>query len=71
MHIPICYDAVKQFERRDRRQAKAVMSRPRCQCCGAPIQTETALDLTPFGLTGLACQRCVDRHTCDEHSWLS
>ena len=71
MHIPICYDALKQFETRDRMQARAAMSRPWCQCCGAPIQTETALDLSPFGLTGFACQRCVDRHTCDEHIWLS
>lgn len=71
MHIPECYDAVKQFEARDRAQSRLVEGSPRCQCCGKPIRTETVLDLHPFGLAGLACQRCVDRHIHDTWIWLN
>lgn len=33
-----------------------------CQCCGEPVQTEQYLDLRPFGLQAVACERCVDRN---------
>ena len=37
-------------------------NRQRCQCCDRPIQTELYLDLSPFGLQALACERCVEEH---------
>ena len=69
MELPKCYDAALQFDARDRRQTRLAKKRPQCQGCGEPIQTETALDLRPFGLAGFACQRCVDRHSRDENQW--
>ena len=71
MHIPECYDAVRQFEARDRVNAESAARRPRCSCCGDPIQTETALDLRSLGLPELVCQRCVDRHIRYEEEWLT
>ena len=62
MRIPQCYDAIKQFDARDRAETRMAAHRPRCQCCGDAIRTETMLDLQPFGVNALACQRCVDRH---------
>lgn len=33
-----------------------------CQCCGEPVRTPWYLDLEPFGLSAVACERCVDRN---------
>lgn len=63
MQIPVCYEATRQFDARDRAETAAIRRRPRCQCCGKVIQTETVLDLQPFGIAAFACQRCVDRFT--------
>ena len=39
---------------------------PLCQCCAEPVRTELFLDLRPFGLPAVACQRCVERNTHSE-----
>jgi ribosomal protein L34E len=44
-----------QLERQAQKQ-------PRCHCCEKPIQTDLYLDLSPFGLQALACERCVEEH---------
>ncbi|MBO5867421.1 MAG: hypothetical protein J6Q54_00745 [Oscillospiraceae bacterium] len=31
---------------------------PVCQGCGQAITTELCLDLSPFGLSGYACEEC-------------
>lgn len=62
MQIPQCYDAIKQFDARDRAETRKAAQGLRCHCCAAVIRTETMLDLHPFGINALACQRCVDRH---------
>ena len=35
---------------------------PRCQGCGAAIETERCLDLTVFGLVAMACENCVEEN---------
>ncbi len=30
-----------------------------CQCCEEPVETEMYLDLEPFGIHAVACQRCI------------
>lgn len=43
-------------------QQEALRRRPvklRCRCCDEPVNTEQYLDLTPFGLQAVACERCV------------
>lgn len=61
--IPDCYEADKQYDRMDRAHTARIMRRPCCECCGEHIQSESYLDLSPFGLNGVACERCVDRNT--------
>ena len=53
------------FQLRDLAYTARVMRRPRCVCCEEPILSETYLDLSNFGLDGVACERCVDQHTCN------
>ena len=36
--------------------------RPWCVCCDEPIGTASYLDLTAFGLAGVACENCVDQN---------
>jgi hypothetical protein len=36
--------------------------KPICQCCDQPVETELWLDLSPFGINGVGCERCVYRH---------
>lgn len=33
-----------------------------CRCCDEPVDTEQYLDLSPFGLQAVACERCVYKH---------
>ena len=33
-----------------------------CQCCGEAVETELYLDLEPFGIRAVACERCVERN---------
>ena len=61
--IPDCYEADRQFDRMDLAYTARIMRRPRCQCCGGHILSENYLDLSPFGLSGVACERCVDQNT--------
>lgn len=63
--IPECYEADRQYERMDRAYTARIMRRPCCKGCGERILTESYLDLSPFGVNGVACERCVDRHTAD------
>ena len=65
MNLPECYEADRQFKALDLAYTAKVMRRPRCVCCNEPILSETYLDLSPFGLDGVVCERCVDRHTHD------
>ena len=34
--------------------------RPRCVCCGEPVASQMCLDLSAFGLHGVACEDCID-----------
>ena len=61
--IPDCYEADRQFARMDLAYTARVMRRPCCEGCGERILTENYLDLSPFGINGVACERCVDRNT--------
>lgn len=63
MQIPDCYDPICQEAARSLAYTARVMRRPRCVCCDLPITTEQYLDLEPFGLKGLACDRCRDDHS--------
>lgn len=66
--IPDCYEADRQFERMDLAYTVRIMRRPCCECCGERILSEKYLDLSPFGLNGVACERCVENNTfatCD------
>ena len=68
MQIPDCYEADRQAEAQDLAYTAMVMRRPRCERCEKPILSETYLDLSPFGLNGLVCERCVNANThatCD------
>lgn len=60
--IPDCYEADRQAERRDLAYTARLMRRPCCQRCGQHILSEKYLDLSPFGINGVACERCVDRN---------
>lgn len=60
MQIPDCYDPAIQEAARSLRYTAMVMRRPRCECCGLPVTTDQYLDLEPFGLKGIACERCRD-----------
>lgn len=33
-----------------------------CDCCGEAVATDRFLLLRPFGVEGLACEKCVERH---------
>lgn len=61
--IPDCWDPAEQEARRDRAYAQKIMHRPWCQCCGCPVTGETYVDLAPFGIQGVACERCINIHT--------
>ena len=61
--IPECYEADRQYERMDLAYTARIMRRPCCECCGEHILTESYLDLSPFGLSGVACERCIERNT--------
>lgn len=63
MQIPDCYDPAVQEESRAMAYTVRMMRRPRCVCCDDPITTEQYLDLAPFGLKGLACDRCRDNNS--------
>jgi len=63
--IPDCYEADRQYEAMDRAYTKRIMRRPCCACCGEHLMTENYLDLSPFGIPGVACERCVDKYTAD------
>lgn len=63
--IPDCYEADRQYERMDLAYTARIMRRPCCECCGEHILTERYLDLSPFGINGVVCERCVDRNTAD------
>jgi hypothetical protein len=68
MQIPDCYEADRQEEARDLAYTARIMRRPRCERCDTPILSESYLDLSAFGLNGLACERCVNANThatCD------
>lgn len=52
----------QQEELRQLRMARRDSYRPRCQCCGQTVQTELQLDLSPFGLSAVACEGCVRKH---------
>ena len=63
MGIPDCYDPVEQERRRDLSYTAMIMRRPCCECCGEHLTSETYLDLSAFGLNGVACERCIDKNT--------
>ena len=63
MKIPDCYEADRQAEARDLAYTARIMRRPLCQCCGSRILSETCVELESFGLSGYACERCVENHT--------
>lgn len=66
--IPDCYEADRQYARMDLAYTVRIMRRPCCECCGEHILSECYLDLSPFGLNGIACERCVKNNTlatCD------
>ena len=57
---------MEPWQEEDLRQLRLAARRlrlPRCACCDEPVATEVFLDLTPFGLQGVACERCVGVHT--------
>ena len=61
--IPACWDPAEQEASRDRAEAQKLMFRPKCEYCGFPITGETYLDLTPFGIPGVACETCTSENT--------
>lgn len=63
MGIPDCYDPIEQERRRDLAYTARITRRPRCECCGGHLLSESYLDLAAFGLQGIACERCVDNNT--------
>lgn len=63
--IPDCYDPIEQEHSRDLAYAARLMRRPQCQCCSCPVISETYLALEPFGLKGVACERCIEGNTYD------
>lgn len=63
MQIPDCYDPIIQEASRSLAYTARVIHRPRCECCGLPVTSERYLDLEPFGLQGIACEYCRDRHS--------
>ena len=62
-NIPDCYDPIAQEARRDQEYAEWLMRLPKCLGCGCPTTGETYLDLEPFGIRGVACEKCVETHT--------
>lgn len=38
---------------------------PRCCGCNMPMDTERYLDLEPFGLQAVVCERCMDKNVHD------
>lgn len=65
MKIPDCYEADRQFDAMDRAHTARIMRRPKCECCGEHIQSDTYTDLSDFGIEGYACERCIERNTHD------
>lgn len=63
MQILECYDPAVQAASCALAYTARVMRRPRCVCCDEPVTTELYLDLEPFGLKGIACERCRDRNS--------
>lgn len=61
--IPDCYEADRQAEAMDLAHTARIMRRPRCERCGDPLMGEAYLDLSPFGLNGYACERCLNANT--------
>lgn len=61
--------AVKDFERRDREQTRALSRYPVCVFCRQPIQTELLYEIDDCGQ--YACEDCMEdrRHNLDD--WLS
>ena len=47
-----------------RQRRCAARRRPVCLCCGENVATERYLDLSPLGVEGEACERCVERLMC-------
>ncbi len=57
---------MEPWQEEDLRQLRQTARRlrlPRCACCDEPLPSETYLDLAPFGLSGVACEECVEMHT--------
>ena len=53
----------KQYKQNDLAYTARIMRRPCCACCSKHILGETYLDLSPFGLNGVACEACVENNT--------
>ena len=47
-------------ERRQRQLDRYWERQPRCVVCERPIRSEQCLDLEAFGLSGCACEACID-----------
>lgn len=67
--IPDCYEADRQYDRMDRACAARIMRRPCCECCGEHLTGESYLDLSVAGLTGVICDRCVERNMVSVTDW--
>lgn len=61
MRLPGSLDPVAQAEQRERRWDRR--DGPRCLRCQEPVDTESYLDLMPFGIAGIACEKCVRRNS--------
>lgn len=53
----MCDRALRDWERRDREQARALSRYPRCVFCGHPIQTEMIYAIDDCGQ--YACEDCI------------
>lgn len=69
MNIPDCYEPDVMLAAQALQQAVHQLRLPCCQCCGLPIVTEKYLDLAPFGLSGLSCQTCFEKHSHYTDLW--
>lgn len=69
MNLPECYDPAVQEAANALAYTARVLRLPRCIACGSPILTEKYLDLEPFGIKGLGCEACMDKHSHWTDQW--
>lgn len=60
-------DPIRDYERRDRAQTRALSRYPKCKYCGNRIQTEQIYDL---GDNEYACEDCINEQSQNLDDWL-